>query len=190
MVLGALVVIVLLVVLISALGSKGSSATGKRAGSGSTSAGSHSGAHAKAGIQPRALRVVVLNATQTNGLAAKVASTLKGHGYSQAAALFGTPSGSYPTTTVQYAEGHLAEAKGVAGILKVASADVHPLGSAAAPLSGGAPVVVIVGGAGTSEASNEGGTTEETSSAEGEAGGETANGGEATSGAQAAEPGA
>jgi hypothetical protein len=187
-VVGALVVIVLLVVLISALGSKGASTTGKRTGGTSTNARSHSSAGA--GIQPRSLRVVVLNATQTNGLAAKVASTLKGDGYSQAAALFGTPKGSYPTTMVQYAEGHLSEAKGVAGTLKVASADVHPLGSEAAPLSGGAPVVVIVGGSNTGEASHEGGQAEETSSAEGEAGGETAGGGEATSGEQAAEPGA
>jgi hypothetical protein len=181
-VLGALVVIALLAFLITSVLSKGSSPTSSNTPP--STASSHTAKHGSSGIDARSLRVVVLNATQTNGLAAKVAGTLKGHGYSQAAALFGTPSGSYPTTTVQYAPGHAAEAKAVGKALAVSSSDVQPLSASATPLSGGAPVVVIVGGEqGSHEAGASGG------SAEGEAGGETAGGGQATT-EQQAEPGA
>jgi hypothetical protein len=178
--LGVLIAIALLAFLVSSVLSKGNNPT-----SGNTppsTASSHTVKHGTSGIDARSLRVVVLNATQTNGLAAKVASTLKGHGYSQAAALFGTPSGSYSTTTIQYAPGHAGEAKAVAKALTVSSSDVQPLSASAAPLSGGAPVVVIVGGG--EQGSHETGASQG-GSAEGEAGGETAGGGEATS-----EPGA
>jgi hypothetical protein len=182
-VLGALVVLALLAFLISSLLSKGSSPTSHNTPP--STASSHTAKHGSSGIDVRSLRVVVLNATQTNGLAAKVAGTLKGHGYSQAAALFGTPSGSYPTTTIQYAPGHAGEARAVAKALTVSSSDVQPLSASATPLSGGAPVVVIVGG---EQGSHEAGASQGTS-AEGEAGGETAGGGQATT-EQQAEPGA
>jgi hypothetical protein len=179
------IVIIAVVSLSSSKGAPGASgsrsAVGGRRASTSTAAGGR--------IEPRALRVVVLNATQTNGLAAKVAGELKSHGYGQASALFGTPSGSYSTTTVQYAAGHRPEADGVAQALSVASADVKPLEASTAPLAGGAFVVVIVGG----EAAEAGGESAH-ATGEGEAGGETAGGetaggGEAASEPQAGEPG-
>ncbi len=196
MAVGALVVIVVAAVLIvSALGSSGRTAsdTGPR---GAAAGGHHLARAARGHATPiGSLRVVVLNATQVNGLAAHVASNLKSHGYDQASPLFGTPSGAYPTTTVQYAEGHAGDAAGVASVLNAPSADVKPMQSAVAPLSGGAPVVVIVGEATANEGA--GGATKgaEAAPAEGEpgaetAGGETAEGGEATAGSQAAEPGA
>lgn len=191
MAIGAIVLVVAIVVLVASVLSKGSG-TGAGTGASSSTSSSHAAGQAASGIQPRSLRVVVLNATQTNGLAGKVASTLKSHGYSQAAALYGTPSGSYQTTTVQYAEGHAAEAKAIANVLKVPAADVQPLSSAVAPLSGGAPVTVVIGGAsseGSSSSSSSGGEAS-TGGTEGEAGGETAGGGEVGSESHAAEPGA
>lgn len=188
----AVLAVVLAVVLLLGSSGKSSPGPGSPAG-GSTSQGgpSRAGGHRGAGVSNGSLRVAVLNATQTNGLAAKVASSLQSHGYAQATALFGTPAGSYPTTSVQYASGHSREATGVAQALNVPSADVKPLQSSTAPLSGGAPVVVIVGEATANEGA--GGAprnSESTTPAEGEAGGETAGGGEAGAGSQTAEPGA
>jgi cell division septation protein DedD len=195
---GALVVVALAVVLVtSVLGSGGKPASTGSA-SGASQRGSAAGSSHRHSITDGALRVVVLNATQTNGLAAKVAGNLKGRGYSQAAALYGIPKGTYPTTMVQYASGHAHEAAGVANALKVASSEVRPLQPAVAPLSGGAPVAVIVGEATANEGAG-GARNSESSPAEGQAGGETAGGetaggetaggGEAP-GSQAAEAGA
>lgn len=189
---GALVVVVLAVVLVaSVLGSSGKPASPGSAGAsqqGSANASGHRPAIAKA-----SLRVVVLNATLTNGLAAKVADNLKVRGYSEAAALYGTPKGTYPVTMVQYASDHAREAAGVAAALKVPSNQVGPLQPEVAPLSGGAPVAVIVGEATANEGAG-GARKSESTPAEGEAGGETAGGetaggGEAP-GSQAAEAGA
>lgn len=190
--LAAVFAVVLAVVLLLGSSGKPSPSSGPFTG-GSSSNGSapHAGGRRGASVSNRSLRVAVLNATQTNGLAASVASSLKGHGYAQAVALFGTPAGSYPTTSVQYASGHRREAAGVAQALNVPSADVKSLQPSTAPLSGGAPVVVIVGEATANEGA--GGAprnSESTAPAEGEAGGETAGGGEAGAGSQAAEPGA
>lgn len=185
---GIVVVVVLLVVLLSSVLSKGGSPkSSNTASTTTTSSQSTNRSSHHAGASAHSVRVVVLNATQTNGAAAKVAGTLKGQGYSQASALFGTPSGSFSSTVVQYATGHEAEAKGVASALKLPSSDVQPLSSAVTPLSGGAPVVVIIGGSGSSEVGHSSGASEPGSS-ESEAGGETANGGEAPE--SQAEPGA
>jgi hypothetical protein len=184
---GAIVVLVAVVVVLASVLSKGSS-TGSGNGAGSSTASSHAARKTSTAIEPRSLRVVVLNATQTNGLAGKVASTLKSHGYGQAAALYGTPSGSYSSTTVQYAEGHAAEAREVASALKVPTSEVQPISSSVAPLSGGAPVTVVIGGSGTEGSGS--GSEEKTGNTEGQAGGETAGGGEVGSESQAAEPGA
>lgn len=194
-----LVVVVLAIVLISSSGGSGNGASNQSA---NTNSDRHAAsAHGNAGISPAALHVVVLNATQTNGLAGKIASALKGHGYAQAAALFGTPPGSYSTTIVEYTQGYRAAALGVARALAVSAGDVRPLGSSTAPLSGGASVVVVAGETSAKATPTEGGregaanTTEaesggQTAPTEGAAGGETANGGEAIPQSQAAEPGA
>ncbi|HEY1687368.1 MAG TPA: LytR C-terminal domain-containing protein [Solirubrobacteraceae bacterium] len=109
----------------------------------------------------RSLHVVVLNATETDGLAAKVANTLKGSGYKHAAALFGTPAGSYPATVIEYRRGRKAAASEVAKVLHVASGNVQPLASTTAPLAAGAPLVVIVGGPTGEAATSEGEVAEE-----------------------------
>jgi hypothetical protein len=186
-----IVVIALVALLLSSVLGSGKSSPSSSTSSGTTtqSGGAHARRHGGASVGNASLRVAVLNATQTNGLAAKVASSLKSHGYSQATALFGTP-GAYPVTTVEYASGHAREAAGVARALNVPSADVKPLQSSAAPLSGGAPVVVIVGEATANEGAGGAPKTSESSAAESEQGGETANGGETAAGSQAAEPGA
>lgn len=183
---GIVVVVALAVLLLSSVLSKGGASKPGNAASTGASSRNASGSQGQTGAAQRSLRVIVLNATETNGLAAKVASTLKGKGYSQASALFGTPSGTYPSTVVQYAPGHQAQANAVASALSVSSSSVQPLSSSVTPLSGGAPVVVIVGG-GEASQSGSGGESEAGSS-ESEAGGETADGGEASQ-AQA-EPGA
>jgi len=87
--------------------------------------------------------VVVLNATETTGLAARTASGLHQSGYSQATALAGRPPGSGEVTVVQYASGHQAEAESVAHSLSVTH--VQAIESPVAALAGSAKVVVIVG---------------------------------------------
>jgi LytR cell envelope-related transcriptional attenuator len=189
---GVLVVAVLAVVLVaSVLGSGGKPASAGSAGTsqrGSVNASGH-----RPSISKAALRVVVLNATLTNGLAAKVADNLKSRGYGQAGALYGTPKGTYPVTMVQYASGHAPEAAGVASALNVPSSEVRPLQPGVAPLSGGAPVAVIVGEATANEGAG-GARKSESNATEGEAGGETAGGetagGGEAAGSQAAEAGA
>jgi len=52
--------------------------------------------------------VSVLNATEQEGLAHRVASQLQGKGYARAAALDGKPSGALTTTAVEYAPGDRA----------------------------------------------------------------------------------
>src|ERR1019366_4006982 len=64
---------------------------------------SKSSAHA---ANPAETIVTVLNGTETAGLAHRVSGQLQQRGYSQAAALSGSPSGTHPVTVVQYASGH------------------------------------------------------------------------------------
>jgi sulfite reductase alpha subunit-like flavoprotein len=87
--------------------------------------------------------VTVLNASETAGLAHRVATNLQQSGYSQANALSGQPTDAPQTTLVQYANGHQAEAEGVARSLSVSQ--VEPIESSVAGLAGSAQVVVIVG---------------------------------------------
>jgi hypothetical protein len=176
---GVLVVAVLAVVLVTSVLGSGGKAVNAESTRGAAPRSSARTRGGSSSIANASLRVVVLNATQTNGLAAKVAGNLKSRGYSQAAALYGTPKGTYPTTMVQYAGGHASEATGVADALKVASDDVRPLQPEVAPLSGGAPVAVIVGEATANEGAG-GARKSESTPAEEEAGGETAGGGEAS----------
>jgi hypothetical protein len=101
---------------------------------------SKSSAHA---ANPAETIVAVLNGTETAGLAHRVSGQLQQRGYSQAAALSGSPSGTHPVTVVQYASGHQADAEGVAHTLGVTQ--VQPLETAVASLAGTAKVVVVVG---------------------------------------------
>jgi LytR cell envelope-related transcriptional attenuator len=87
--------------------------------------------------------VVVLNGTNTTGLAHRVSGELRQSGYSQATPLNGRPSGANQVTDVEYTSGHRADAEGVARSLGVAQA--KPMEATVASLSGSATVVVIVG---------------------------------------------
>jgi LytR cell envelope-related transcriptional attenuator len=87
--------------------------------------------------------VVVLNGTNTNGLAHRIAGELQRSGYSRASALAGRPSGANQTTAVEYASGHRADAEGVARSL--GGAQAQPMEAGVESLSGSATVVVIVG---------------------------------------------
>jgi hypothetical protein len=89
------------------------------------------------------MAVVVLNATETTGLAHRVASQLQGDGYSQATAQGGRPAGGNQTSVVEYGEGHQADAEAVARSLGVKQVQAEE--AAVSPLAGSATVVVIVG---------------------------------------------
>jgi hypothetical protein len=94
-------------------------------------------------VSPAETTVAVLNATEAEGLARRLASTLQQNGYSQATALYGKPPGSDQVSVVEYASGHQAEAEGVARSISVAH--VLPIEAAVTALAGQAFVVVIVG---------------------------------------------
>jgi hypothetical protein len=151
--------IVVVVVLVLVLGSGGG---GKSSGQGSastpggsntvsTTPGSHTTTHrvsshhgeSTVAASPAATAVVVLNGTDTTGLAASLSQNLQQGGYSQAAAMDGTPPGSHSTTVVEYTSGHRADAQGVARKLEVTR--VQPMESAVSSLAGAATVVVIAG---------------------------------------------
>jgi hypothetical protein len=92
---------------------------------------------------PAETAVTVLNGTETEGLARRIASELQQGGYSQAAASFGRPPGANEVTVVEYAGGNQANAERVAHSLSVSH--VQPMEQAVAALAGSAKVVVIVG---------------------------------------------
>lgn len=92
---------------------------------------------------PAETSVTVLNGTETEGLARRVASELQQGGYSQAAAAFGRPPGANEATVVEYATGHQADAEGIAHSLSVSH--VQPIEQAVSALAPSATVVVIVG---------------------------------------------
>ncbi|MHB1998817.1 MAG: LytR C-terminal domain-containing protein [Solirubrobacteraceae bacterium] len=151
-------VVVLAVLAIAAIAAVLAVVLSSKGGAGSPARGSasHERPAAGAGGSPSSLRVSVLNATETNGLAAGLARTLKSKGYKRATALFGTPSGSYSATVVEYAAGYRAAAGGLAHALGVPSRDVKALPSSTKPLAAGAEVVVIVGQAAAAQGGSEG----------------------------------
>jgi hypothetical protein len=148
-------VAVLVAVLVSLGGGSkgGSSSTGTTAESTSggseksisqgTKTSSTSSKPAAGAAKPGETNVVVLNGTSTNGLAHRVSSELSGHGYSRASPLTGHPPGTNPVTVVEYANGHKADAQGVARTLGVTQA--QPMEGTVSSLVGSATVVVIVG---------------------------------------------
>jgi type II secretory pathway pseudopilin PulG len=154
---GALVVVVAIVLAIVVLGGSSAKKGGKASSLSTvvTVARKASTAHARksghspnssstaAVANPAETTVAVLNGTETQGLAHRVAIGLQQGGYSQANALNGRPPGSGQVTVVEYAGGHQAEAEGVARSLSVKQ--VQPLEAAVAGLAGSAQVVVIVG---------------------------------------------
>jgi LytR cell envelope-related transcriptional attenuator len=130
----------------------GSSATKSPGSTGHTTSTTTTAAKKKSGKsaakQPKAappaeISVVVLNGTETTGLASRVSAQLQQSGYSQAAARFGRPPGANEVTVVEYTPGHQADATQVAHSLSVSH--VEPVEQGVSVLAGSAKVVVVVG---------------------------------------------
>ncbi len=151
---GVIVAVAVLVVALTSLGggspsghgsaSTGTTSTGasKHAPASKTHAATHGEAAAPA-ASPAETHVVVLNGTNTTGLAHKLSANLQQSGYAQSQALDGTPPGSHPATVVEYASGHRADATHVAQALEVTR--TRPMEAAVSSLVGTATVVVIAG---------------------------------------------
>ncbi len=151
---GVIVGLVLLVLIVSALSGGGSKKAGTAATTSSTastetssstssSTSSHHAAPPAQAGTPAETRVVVLNGTETSGLAHRISSNLQQSGYTQAAALAARPPGTHATTLVEYSTGHRADAQHVAQTLGVSQ--VQPLDAITTPLAGSAAVLVIAG---------------------------------------------
>jgi hypothetical protein len=101
-------------------------------------------AHQPKAAPPGETSVVVLNGTETTGLATRIAAQLQQGGYNQAAARYGRPPGANEVTVVEYAPGHQADATQLARSLSVTH--VEPVEQGVAALAGaGTSVVVVVG---------------------------------------------
>lgn len=151
---GALVAVAAVAVILTSLGGSSNSkstATSTAASIRTSTEATHpSHQHAKPtattaapATSPAETHVVVLNGTETTGLAHHVSAELQQGGYSQATALGGRPPGANQVTVVEYASGHQADAQAVARSLAVTR--VQPLEQTVASLAGSATVVVVVG---------------------------------------------
>ena len=92
---------------------------------------------------PAETHVIVLNATEAEGLAHKLAANLRQSGYTQAVASSAKPPSARSTSVVEYASGHRTEAQHVAQTLGIG--EVMPMEGAVASAVNGASVVVIAG---------------------------------------------
>lgn len=188
-----MVVVLLIVLLTSGGGSsnKSASSTGTSPSTLSSSSGEtthtttahHSSESSLPASNPSETHVVVLNGTETGGLAHRLSGNLQQSGYTLATALNGHPAGR-STTVVEYAPGHRADARHVAQTLGVSQ--TQPLESSIAAMDGGSATVVVVAGADLAAAGSTGaGSGETPAGTSGAAGGtgEAAGGtGEATGG--------
>jgi LytR cell envelope-related transcriptional attenuator len=146
---GVVVVVVVAIVLVLSSGGGGKS-TAQETAKTSTTGGSHtrkrgSSHHGESttAASPASTAVVVLNGTETTGLAHSLSDNLQQSGYLRSKALDGSPPGSHTTTVVEYTSGHRADAQGVANALNIAR--VQPMESGVASLAGAATVVVVAG---------------------------------------------
>jgi hypothetical protein len=170
---GVVLGVAVLVGVLLSIGGGGSSpgkttggAASHTASTGARARGSHHH-HAQAAVaSPTETRVVVLNGTETNGLAHRISANLQQSGYAQSAALEAHPPGR-STSVVEYASGHSAEARQVGQTLGIAQ--VQPLESAVTPLVGDATVVVIAGADQAALGGEASGASSETSGASSEA---------------------
>ncbi len=147
-------IVVLLVVVLGSGGSSPSSSKGAKANLSSSSTLTSTESHRSSSTttqpseastpatSPSETHVVVLNSTETAGLARRLSTNLQQSGYTLASALAGRPS-AHSTSVVQYAAGHRTDAEHVAQTLEISQ--VQPLEAATAALSSGATVVVIAG---------------------------------------------
>jgi len=152
LILGGVVVVIVAVVLVLSLHGGGKSSGQGLTGQGVAKTGSGAKAHKRTSSHqgessvagnPASMAVVVLNGTNTNGLAHSLAKDLQQSGYSQAEAMNGTPPGSHATTVVEYMSGYRADAQSVASALSVTQ--VQPIEAAISSLAGSATVVVVAG---------------------------------------------
>jgi hypothetical protein len=137
--------VVLLAVLLLGGGSAAHKGTSTAAASSHARARHTAAAHARhSSPAGRAnVNVVVLNGTETNGLAHRVSGQLQQSGYTRATAQSGRPPGANQVTVVEYAPGHKGDAEAVAHTIGVTQA--QPLEETVSTLAGSANVVVIVG---------------------------------------------
>jgi hypothetical protein len=156
---GGAVVAIVVVLLVVVLGSGGSSPSAGSSGaklSSSTSSAAHSSTSAAPPVEvasaPAETHVVVLNATETAGLAHRLSTNLQQSGYTLAQPLDGTPKG-HSASVVEYAPGHHADAEHVAQTLGISQ--VQPLESAIVAMSSGASVVVVAAGEQSASAGGE-----------------------------------
>jgi hypothetical protein len=101
--------------------------------------------HAAAQVNPGAISVSVLNGTEINGLAHRIAASLQEKGYKRATPLDGHPPGAYPKTIVEYESGHSADARSIAQVLDISANEVQPMQAAMLPLISGATVAIVAG---------------------------------------------
>lgn len=141
---GVVIAAILVVLLISTLKGGGSHPSATSASSSEARSRGASGGSGEGATNPGAMSVVVLNGTSTEGLAHHLASDLQQSGYSDAAASGAVPSGTHPSTVVEYSSGHRADARRVAKALAVTT-QVQPIEGSIASLTGSAQVVVIAG---------------------------------------------
>ena len=144
------VAVVAVIIVLSTGGSSGSthspSATAPRSSHARHgSAPSHAGSAAAAAGAAQ-LHVDVLNSTEINGLAHRLATTLQEHGFQQAQAVTSRPAGSYSASVVEYAPGYSGEAENVARALGIETGSVRPMESVTQSLTPGASVVVVAAG--------------------------------------------
>jgi len=111
--------------------------------SSSTGATRHHRSHVAGAARPADVNLVVLNGTETNGLAHHLASQLQQLGFTRATPLGARPPGAAQVTTVQYASGKRADAQEVARALSVNS--IVPMEAGVSSVVGSPEVVVIVG---------------------------------------------
>jgi LytR cell envelope-related transcriptional attenuator len=192
----AVAALLLVVVLVTTVFGGGSNGPEKGGAKGSSQANStpstrHSrgtGGGANPGPSPAQTHVVVLNSTETSGLAHKLAGSLRQDGYTLAAPLSAKPPSARSTSVVEYSSGHRAEAVSVGKRLGIG--ETAPLEEAITPLVGGATVVVIAGtdqagggAAGETPAGGAAGAGEAQGAGTGAGAGEAPAGGEAAGGA-------
>jgi hypothetical protein len=115
-----------------------------------TATGTHHSEASLPASNPSETHVVVLNGTETGGLAHRLSGNLQQSGYTLTEALNGHPSG-YTTTVVEYAPGHRTDARHVAQTLGVSH--TKPLESSIAAMDGGSATVVVVAGSDLASAS-------------------------------------
>ncbi|HEY7952465.1 MAG TPA: LytR C-terminal domain-containing protein [Solirubrobacteraceae bacterium] len=172
---GVLALVVALVVLLTSGGgaSKNASTSTSTLSSSThetTATGTHHSETSLPASTPSETHVVVLNGTETGGLAHRLAGNLQQSGYTLAAPLGGHPSG-HSTTVVEYAPGHRIDARHVAQTLGVSQ--TKPLESSIAAMDGGSATVVVVAGSDLASGSSASGTSGEASGTTGEAAGGT-----------------